>query len=392
MSHKLFTHLSLTVILALAFASMGVTGTAMAMPSCDPAYVTIAGTEITVLPTGTSDTANLKCAFDAATAAPGTNIRLVAGVYNTGQIVANGFQGQFTGAGMYQTKIVNLPGLYVTPVDFYFDRPSAENPAPFLFSFYNGDITIMNLAFHINGGDETTGWSIYGIDPPIEELASAVSFLGTKTNARIENVLLEGVEVEGSLFGYSVINGIYYEGFTGANPSPISGSFRVSNSIFRSVASGSPISNVVDSTIVITHNSYEEVFWGFDGAAFTNSSLEVSHNRINAVIGIDLYDQYLPAYVGSTFLVNNNLILAQIGLLFEQTLGEDNQCLALGNNLQQVTDIGVYLGPGIHGCTVVGSGSKTNVLDLGEDNILVGVNNMGTGVGPTIQSLLKMRK
>jgi hypothetical protein len=95
--------------------------------------------------------------------------------------------------------------------------------------------------------------------------------------------------------------------------------------------------------------------------------------------------------VGSTFLIKSNRFHGPTGIALEQNTGEGNQCLVLGNNVQQVSDIGVYLGPGVRGCTVVGN-NHTNVLDLGTDNILVGVNNKGAGAGQSIQNVFrKMR-
>jgi len=104
---------------------------------------------------------------------------------------------------------------------------------------------------------------------------------------------------------------------------------------------------------------------------------------------MDLYHIYLSEDEGASYLIKNNVFRGEVGAAFEQTFGEGNECLLLGNNVQNVTDIGVYLGPGTKGCTVVGGSNKTNVLDLGTDNILTGVNNMGTGVGPTIHHFMK---
>ena len=163
------------------------------------------------------------------------------------------------------------------------------------------------------------------------------------------------------------------------------------NSIFRHVGSGTPVVNMSNATVVISHNKFEEVFLGMDGGDFINSTLEFSHNNVNAVIGFDLYNIYAAEDIGSSFLIKNNVFRGEIGPAFEQVFGEGNECLLLGNNVQGVTDIGIYLGPGTTGCTVVGSGANTNVLDLGTDNILTGVNNMGVGIGPDISSLLSKK-
>ena len=376
------------VIIGLASS----TGTVFADPLCDPAYVTQAGNVFTVQPNGTDDTANLQCAFDAAVAyGAGAKVQLGTGTFHTAQIVVNDFQGTFTGAGMQKSVIVNLPNLYVTPEDMYFNPPSAANPWPSLFAFVDGDFIVSDLTIHISGDNGTTGWSIFGIEPPITELALGIVILGNHADARFEYVLVEGEPAENSLLGYNLINGIFYEGFIGEYPLPISGSFQVSNSIFRHVGSGTPVTNMSNARVVISHNKFEEVFLGMDGGDFINSTLEFSHNNVNAVIGFDLYNIYAAEDIGSSFLIKNNVFRGEIGPAFEQVFGEGNECLLLGNNVQGVTDIGIYLGPGTTGCTVVGSGANTNVLDLGTDNILTGVNNMGVGIGPDISSLLSKK-
>lgn len=73
----------------------------------------------------------------------------------------------------------------------------------------------------------------------------------------------------------------------------------------------------------------------------------------------------------------------------EPNFGSGNECLLAGNNVQNVTGLGIFLGPETVGCTVIGGNNKTNVVDLGIENVLVGVNNMGTGIGPTIRHLMK---
>ena len=75
-------------------------GLALTTPACDPDFVLQDSIVFTVLPTGTDDTANLQCAFDAAVAAgDGAEVRLVAADYHTAQIVVYDFLGKFSGAG-----------------------------------------------------------------------------------------------------------------------------------------------------------------------------------------------------------------------------------------------------------------------------------------------------
>jgi hypothetical protein len=368
-------------------------GMARADTSCDSTFVTQSGSVITVTPNGADDTANIQCAFDAAVASgPGVDVRLNSGTFYTAQIVVNDFHAALTGAGMNKTTVINLPNLNVTPVDMYLNAPSADNPWPSLFAFVGGHFVVSDLAIHISGDNGTTGWTIFGIDPPITELAHGVVVLGTEADARFERVRVEGEVAQNSLFGLNLINGIFFEGFIGEAPPPISGSFQVYDSTFRLVASGTPVSNLTNSAVVISRNTFEDVVFGMDGGDFVSSSLEFSHNYVDAVIGFDLYNIFAAEDIGASFLIKNNVFRGAIGPAFEQTFGAGNVCLITGNNVANVTDLGIYLGPGTIGCTVVGGNNKTNVLDLGTDNVLVSVNNMGTGVGPVIQHFLKPNK
>jgi hypothetical protein len=198
MNPKLF--LTALVVLALAIPFAWNIGGASADSACDSAYVTQTGKTFTVKATGVNDTANLQCAFDAAVAVGvGAEVQLSAGTFHTAQIVANNFRGTFAGSGAKITVILNLPNLYVTPVDAFFNPPSAANPWPNLFSFIDGDFSVTDLAINIVGDDLTTGWTNHGIDPSLEELGNAIMISGTNANARIERVLVQGEPMENSL-------------------------------------------------------------------------------------------------------------------------------------------------------------------------------------------------
>jgi len=388
-------------VLALVVTLGWNTGAARADTPCDSAFVTQSGSLITVKPTGVDDTANIQCAFDAAVASgPGVDVRLKSGTFHTAQIVVNNFHGKFTGAGMNKTTVINLPNLYVTPVDMYLNAPSADNPWPSLFAFVDGDFAVSDLAIHISGDNGTTGWTIFGIEPPIIELAHAVVILGSEADARIERILVEGELMENSLFGYNLINGIYFEGFIGDYPFlPISGSFQVYDSTFRRIAGGTPLANLLGASVIVSRNRFENVFDALDSADLVNTSFVFTHNQVeDAYLGLWFYTNFTEDS-GSSFLIQNNVFSGynnifggSYGPVFDSFFGDGNDCLLKSNNVQNVNDIGIILNEGIHGCTVVGGSSKTNILDFGTNNVLVGVNNMGMGVGPDIQTFMKLRK
>lgn len=307
------------------------------------------------------DTINLQCAFDAATG-HGSEVHLIRGTYRTAQIVVNNFDGRFTGAGKDKTLIVNLPNLVVTQTDMnYPDAPSAANSWPSLFSFVNGNIYMADLAIHITG-IPTTGWSIFGMDP-MKDLAIGIVFLGTKTDAYVENILLEGEKMQGSLQGYNLINGVFYEGFLGNPWVPNSGSFQVHHSTFRNLDSGTPITNLYQATVVISHNTYEDVIYAMDGGGLVKSSLEFSNNDVTVVNGSFLggdvvlgEGMYLYPFgpvtedIDSTFLIRNNTFSGTNGPRFDMVLGTGNHCLIKGNSLQN--GLVITLGTGSQECVV----------------------------------------
>lgn len=364
--------LSIMLFLCLFLGVMIITNTpTLSAEGCDPAYVTQDGNTIIVQPTGVDDTANLQCAFETAVATkPGINVHLFAGDFYTEQIVVNDFQGNFTGAGPENTKIYNLPNLYVTPVDMYYEPPSAENPWPSLISFINGTFTISDLAIYIVGQEPTTGWSIFGIDPPLTEMAIGIVILGSEAHVRAENILVQGEVATNpdSWFGYNTINGIFFEGFVGETPAPLAGSFEVTNTTFRHVSSGTPVSNIVDATVLIDHNDFEEVGLATDGGDIMNSSFTFSHNKVAAGSGLDLYNMFNAEDSGSSYLIRNNQFRGENGPMFNMTMGEGSTCLFQGNNTRLVTDVGIYLGEGTQGCVV--QGYHKNVVDLGTDNVI----------------------
>jgi len=387
--------LTMCLALVLGFTAGWGADAALATVDCDPDFVVQEGSRFTVLPTGTDDTANLQCAFVAAVGAgPGSEVRLLAGAYHTGQIVVNEFHGSFYGAGADETEVFNLPNLYVAPGDWNLSPPSAENPWPDLFAFLGGDFSISELALRITGDEPTQEWWIFGWGP-FYELGCAILITGSEAHAEISHVLVEGEATEGWLSNYNLINGIFFEGIAewlGQSAPPISGSFSVHESTFRTQDGGVPIYNLANASVVISHNDFEDVYFATIGGDLVDSSLEFSHNNVEGTFGMDLYNDAVPEDAGATFLIKNNQFRTEVvGVALEQTFGEGNQCLLLGNNVQNSGDLGIYLGPGITGCTVVGGANKTNVLDLGIDNVLVGVNNMGSGVGPTIREVRRVQ-
>ena len=105
-----------------------------------------------------------------------------------------------------------------------------------------------------------------------------------------------------------------------------------------------------------------------------------------------------PAFAGiqnvfteGTVISNNRIVGSG---LFGIVLFGDTQAMVKGNNVDGLAAgvAAIYLDSGTSNCTVVGSGKKTNVLDEGINNTLVGVNNMnGNSPGPAIREAMKRK-
>jgi parallel beta-helix repeat protein len=358
-------------------------GSSISAAPCNATFVVQLGRMITVLPTGLDDTENLQCAFNsAATVAPGTTVRLDEGTYYTRQIVVNDFEGTFIGAGADRSVLTNLPNLHVTPVNMYFNPPSADNPWPTLVAFVGGNFLVSDLGIRITGARPTTGWSIFGI-PTLYEMAHGIVVLGIRANAFFSRVTIEGEPAQNTLLGYNLINGIFFEGFIGEVSPPISGSYVVHDSTFRHLGSGTPIYNVSDASILVSRNNSKDVFLGMDGGGLLDSTYDFSSNTVEGSYGIDLYDvaATVQQITSSKMLIRNNVFSGQYGVYLDSTFAGGTECLVEANNFQNVTNIGIYLGPGTSYCTVAGN-TQTTIVDLGTDNKIVGGRTSGANVLP----------
>lgn len=167
------------------------------------------------------------------------------------------------------------------------------------------------------------------------------------------------------------------------------------------------------STLVVSHSDirqYVDTSWaGIEiwDRALAKSNIVVSHNKIH---GEDSFP-WGPIFMVGTqdAVIANNIITGYgpaamyIGLTW--WLPVDSATL-IGNNVQGWETRGypadnpdipaiapIWLGPGTSGCFVLGN-SKTNVVDDGTSNILVGVNNMGQGedLGQQIKDAMEHKK
>jgi hypothetical protein len=351
--------------------------------SCNAGFVTQSDLLISVKPTGSDDTTNLQCALDTAVALPGASIRLEPGTFHTAQLVAADLHGRLMGSGQGKTIIVNLPALHFGEYWLY-DMPSTANPWPSLLAFIDGDFEVSDLSIRIVGDEPTAlpeGMS------PYKSLDAAVVIVGTVASARFDRVTVAGeaqADASAFPFGSNVNNGIYYHGWWNDAANALSGTFRVTQSTVRNVGDGIPTSNLRDANVLISGNVIEPTSYGASTADLVDSRLEFSSNRVSLVGDISYAGFYF--YGGessrSTIRIKDNKIRGYVGIAFEQVFNDAMDCRLQANNLSETDFIGIWLGEGTTGCYVIGGSTKTTVVDDGVGNVLVGVNNMGSGLGP----------
>ena len=366
-----------TMFLALGMG-LGFCFSAWAAP-CNSSFVVRQGAIITVLPTGVDDTENLQCAFDTAVAVgQGTSVRLEEGTYHTRQIVVNDFNGTFTGAGANRSVLTNLPNLYVTLVNWYFNPPSADNPWPSLVAFVGGSFLVSDLGIHITGATPTTGWTVSGL-PTLYGMAHGFVVLGSRANAFFSRVDIEGEPTPSAIFPTNLLNAIYFEGHIGELSPPISGSFIVLDSTFGNVGSAAPVANVSNASILISRNNFQQCFDAMDVFGLLDSRFEFSSNTIEGgLFGGDVYDGTPGAgatvlqVADSQIMVTNNVFNGQqFGVYIDATFTGGSKCMVVGNTFQNVANIGIYLGTGTSNCTVAGN-TQTTIVNLGTNNKVAG--------------------
>jgi hypothetical protein len=280
--------------------------------------------------------------------------------------------GHLAGAGSESTIVRNLKTpLDVTPENFYFEAPSADNHWPSLFAFVDGRFRVSDLTIRIVGVP-ALGWSIFGLD--LQALAHGITILGTRAEATIEDVVVEGEELPGDpVYGLNVYNGIFFEGFIGADPPPISGSFTVRHCTFRRVGSGTPIAQVKDADVRILDNRFEDVPWGAEIIDVQGSRYSFLGNHVSAwAVGLDQYDMCMSSSLGcgvsrSTLTVAGNHF-ERTGVRLEGTIGSRVRCAVVANAFAADVSPDVFLGEGTHDCLVVGT---ADVEDHGTRNRII---------------------
>jgi hypothetical protein len=166
-------------------------------------------------------------------------------------------------------------------------------------------------------------------------------------------------------------------------------------------AANVPISTV--SPFLVQHNrfkatgGYEDGIWLVDFGTVSGEGktgdFVISDNEITIAPS-----ENGPAYAGIEAVLTEGAIVSNNRItgsgLFGIAVESSTEAMVKANNVQQVTAevAPIFLDEEATDCTVVGFGGKTNVLDLGVNNNLVGVKNMhGNPPGPAIRDAMNRK-
>lgn len=166
--------------------------------------------------------------------------------------------------------------------------PTPENPWPTHVAFVGGDVTVSDLTLRMTGAAPTEPWTIRDMEFTVMahsllitgETADArierVTFEGAEGSFQGHN-LVQGVYIQG-----------WPPKEEGAETSPLRGTFVVRDSIFRSMNWGSPLANLEDSLVLIAGNRYENVGTALDTLDLSGTTVEIHGNTVEgAGIGFD---------------------------------------------------------------------------------------------------------
>jgi hypothetical protein len=109
------------------------------------------------------------------------------------------------------------------------------------------------------------------------------------------------------------------------------------------------------------------------GANITNTTYEYADNEMSNCFawGVNLYGPFSSA----NLLVRNNVVTgSDMGLYLDDsvTFAGHVECDLLRNSVEDVADVGIYLGPGTRDCLVVLKTCEDTVLNLGTNNKIIG--------------------
>ena len=270
-----------------------------------------------VAPSHGDDTAALQQAFKAATAAgPGSVVKLTAGRYYTNEILVDGFDGCFKGAGMNRTVIDTLrghdasgPGVGLLPDP---DKPGELLCGwPTLIAFVRSDVRVADMGFDITAADPSEPW---GDGDNTWTMLSDIFIVTRASSSAFDRCRF--VAHEGDLYGHNVDGAaaIY----------DTSGTHRVTRCSFRNGNDALETGYMTGGALVVggdpgMGNDFDLAGTPCYATDDSDSRIEISYNRMSSQWGEGVLvtqgvgatsEDELPPLPAPRFFIHHNSIRA----------------------------------------------------------------------------------
>jgi len=237
-----------------------------------------------VTPSGADDTAALQQAFDAAVAAgPGSAIKLTAGKYYTNEILVDGFDGCFTGAGMARTVIDTPRGLdpALPGVKLVMDPDDTSVPLAgwtSLIAFVRSDVHVAGMSFDITALEPCEPWEGYW--GGTWNHLSDVFIVTRDSRSSFDRVGFASHDGE--------LNGFNLDGAAAIYDT--SGTHRVTRCSFQGGNDGLETGGITGGRLVVggrpgMGNTFELAGTPCSMGDYSDSRIDISHNRMSSLYG-----------------------------------------------------------------------------------------------------------
>jgi len=341
--------------------------------SCGPA-VSRRGHVIRVVPVDAArDTANLQCAFDLASASPGSTVELAAGTFVSDVVFIDHFVGEVRGEGENETLVTNVPFMSVNENWWNSGSPPGpDNVYPQVWTFTEGRFSVRDMKFKASGGP-TSGWVVPGTTiPPIAALVAEVAVTGLDVHAEFSHVTFEAERSPTDPFyGYDSYSSVLFTGFPwGPTPAPGTGSLLLHHCSFRTTAAGPALMVAADSHFLVADNDYDDVFDVLGITGLQRSTALYSGNRArNSLYGTAVDFSPTLGFESSLLIVDGNRFQVSNGLGVLTTFSGGSACVITDNWIDPPS-AGITLGNGTSHCLVAHNHGAT-VVDDGTGNHIV---------------------
>ncbi len=215
---------------------------------------------------------------------------LCSGVFRTGILRVRDFRGTLRGEGARETVLRAFPELPVSDRPGFFRDDPFDAAWPYLLQFFEGAARIRDLGISVptppEGSRPTTGWSLFEGEEPLMELRGAMLLSGRgPVDFEVRDVRVVAEPDPASELATTTFNGVEFGGLlhdpSGTEPFPVfplRGRYRVTESDFEGVLSGTPLAELAGANVLVARNRYRSTV-AVDVIDTDRSQVSILENR-----------------------------------------------------------------------------------------------------------------